>query len=58
LIFADQKAMLKTRGKPISDLDLMIAAITMKHRGVLVTNDRDFERLPELRCENWLKARH
>lgn len=53
-IFAEQKAGLKKRGTLLADLDLMIASITLRHEMVLVTNNsRHFERLKNLRLENW-----
>jgi predicted nucleic acid-binding protein len=37
------------------DLDLMIAAHALAAQGVLVTNDRAFRRVRELKIEDWSK---
>lgn len=43
-----------TSGQPIGEMDTMIAAHAISLGAVLVTNNtRHFERLPELRLENW-----
>ncbi len=41
-------ATLRRKGKPIATNDLWIAASTMEHGTVLVTRDRDFERVPQI----------
>ena len=38
----------------VGSQDLKIASIVLEHRGILVTrNRRDFERVPDLRIEDW-----
>lgn len=45
---------LEARGTPISSADLLIAATARRHGCTLVThNTREFERVPELRIEDW-----
>jgi len=39
-------------GKQLSDIDLLIAAITIRLNAIVVTNDNDFDALPVQR-ENW-----
>lgn len=40
----------------IGSMDLKIASITLVHDALLLSaNLRDFEKVPELRAENWLK---
>lgn len=52
LIFAEQKALLKNEGKMIDDLDLMIASITLQHKGILMTNNlKHFERIQKLKID-------
>ncbi len=42
----------------IGTMDLKIAAIALAHDALLLTADfSDFSRVPQLRVENWLKAR-
>ncbi len=43
---------METKGKKLSDMDLLIAAIAHRLDAVIVTGDADFEALP-IRCENW-----
>lgn len=50
------RAHLERQGQPIGGNDLLIAAQTVTLGCTLVTdNERDFARVPELRCENWLR---
>jgi tRNA(fMet)-specific endonuclease VapC len=54
-IYGREKARLKASGTLISDLDLLIGASAIANNMVLVTrNVREFERLKELRMENWI----
>lgn len=41
------------RGTPVGNLDLLIAAVVRKNRGVLVTRDHDFQRIPGLHIETY-----
>lgn len=41
------------RGTPLGENDLWIAATAVALGAVLVTKDTDFDRVPELRCEDW-----
>ena len=53
--FGSMKVDLRRKGQPISDFDLLIAAITLEYEGIVVTNNCDhFSRIPGLRYENWL----
>jgi tRNA(fMet)-specific endonuclease VapC len=45
---------LRRKGRALSQVDLMLGALA-RHDGLtLLTSDRDFEALPEIRTENWL----
>ncbi len=47
---------LETAGQPIGGNDLLIAAQAVALGHILVTdNEREFGRISELRCENWLR---
>lgn len=49
------RAHLKSRGLPIGNNDLFIAAHAQSLGAVLVTNNqREFSRVPDLSVENWL----
>jgi tRNA(fMet)-specific endonuclease VapC len=55
--YADIRASLETRGEPVGNLDLMIAAHARAAGAVLVTNnERHFRRIPHLAVENWVPA--
>ncbi|MBX6365212.1 MAG: AbrB/MazE/SpoVT family DNA-binding domain-containing protein [Gemmatimonadetes bacterium] len=50
------RAQLERQGPPIGGNDLLIAAQTVTLGCTLVTdNEGVFARVPELRCENWLR---
>jgi len=54
-IYAKEKARLKTKGTIISDLDLLIGATAISNNMTMVTrNVREFERLENIRIENWI----
>jgi tRNA(fMet)-specific endonuclease VapC len=49
------RADLSRRGCPIGDFDSLIAAQALAHHLILVTNNvREFERIQDLRVENWV----
>lgn len=47
------RARLETRGIPMGNLDMMLAAYALAHSMTLVTNDKAFKRIPGLRLEDW-----
>ena len=54
-IAADLYVELRKRGEPLEDADILIAATSLAHGLVLVTdNERHFRRIPKLKVENWL----
>lgn len=65
ILFIDEKdilhhasglwANLKQRGLLIEDADILIASIAAVKGYILVSDDTDFERVPGLIVENWLK---
>lgn len=46
----------RQRGRQFSDVDVLLAAMTLRLNGVLVTDDRDFDYLNIISTENWLKT--
>jgi predicted nucleic acid-binding protein len=46
--------LLKKRGRILSFVDKILAALAMNENATLLTTDLDFQGLPELRTENWL----
>lgn len=51
--YAALRADVEQRGRPIGNLDLMIAAHALALGTVLVTNDRVFSRVQGLKTEDW-----
>lgn len=47
-------AMMRRSGKQLADTDLLIAAIALRLRATVVTNDKDFDHLPTVPVVNWL----
>lgn len=53
--YAKIRAVLKTEGKLIGNMDMLIAAHALSTQSVLVTNNmKEFSRIPELALENWV----
>ncbi|GHT53534.1 ribonuclease VapC [Bacteroidia bacterium] len=57
LVFAKEKVRLRKSGTPMYDnFDLLIGATAIQKKLVLVTdNTKDFERLANIKIENWVK---
>jgi tRNA(fMet)-specific endonuclease VapC len=53
-VYGKLRAALEQRGQPINDPDYWIAAQAIAGGHILVTDDSDFIRIPELKRENWL----
>ncbi|MGV0878745.1 type II toxin-antitoxin system VapC family toxin [Martelella sp. FLE1502] len=54
LRYAELRNYLRQIGQPIGDMDMLIAAHALALDAVLVTaNEREFERVPGLKVENW-----
>ncbi len=45
---------LRRQGRVLSQVDMMLAALARQHRLTILTTDRDFEALADLRVENWV----
>ena len=55
LAYAQVRAAVEAKGKPIGNLDLLIAAHALACDATLVTNNiRHFSQVPGLRIENWV----
>jgi tRNA(fMet)-specific endonuclease VapC len=50
------RATLEREGRPMGNLDMMIGAHALAVGAVLVTNDRAFTRIKNLKLANWMKA--
>ena len=51
--YAEIRDILETRGQVIGPNDLLIAAIALAHGLTIVTNNREFSRVPGLNVEDW-----
>lgn len=47
---------LKCRGRVLSQVDIMLAALATQMSLTIVTSDQDFTALPDIPSENWLTA--
>ncbi|MEA5512087.1 type II toxin-antitoxin system VapC family toxin [Crocosphaera sp. UHCC 0190] len=46
---------LEAKGTPIGNMDMLIAAHCQTENYILITNNiREFERIPDLKVENWM----
>jgi tRNA(fMet)-specific endonuclease VapC len=54
--YARVRAALEREGKPMGNLDMMIAAHALAVQAVLVTSDRVFRRVKQLKIQDWSKA--
>jgi tRNA(fMet)-specific endonuclease VapC len=50
------RSLLERKGRPMGNLDTMIAAHALATGATLVTNDRAFSRIKKLEIEDWTKA--
>ncbi len=54
--YANLRTFLEKKGKPISAHDMLIAAHALALNVLLITNnEREFNRIPDLSVENWIK---
>ena len=52
--FGQLKAQLRKVGTPVADFDLLIASVALTEDLILVTNNtRHYQRIEELKLENW-----
>lgn len=55
--FGHLEGTLVREGTPVPELDLMIASVALVHDLTIVThNTKDFQRVPNLRIEDWLES--
>lgn len=56
-VYGPLRARLEMMGRPLDEPDLRIASIALSRDLTLVTgNVRHFERIPDLRIENWIRG--
>jgi tRNA(fMet)-specific endonuclease VapC len=54
--YAALRSFLERAGRPMGNLDMMIAAQALAAAAVLITHDRVFHRVKHLKIEDWTKA--
>ena len=53
--YGDIRALLESRGKTIGPLDMLIAAHALSLDLTIISNNiKEFSRIPNLKCENWV----
>ncbi len=52
-IYADVFLELRKKSRVLSQVDMMLAALALQMRLTILTTDRDFEALPNVRTEDW-----
>jgi tRNA(fMet)-specific endonuclease VapC len=45
---------MRQKGRALSQVDMMLAALGRQRKPIILSSDRDFEALPDLRAENWI----
>jgi len=54
--YGELRARLEKQGTPIGSLDMLIAAHALSISGTLITNnEKEFNRVPNLNIENWVR---
>jgi len=55
--YGEIRASLESKGKTIGPLDMLIAAHALGlHLTIISNNIREFSRIPNLKCENWVSG--
>ena len=54
-IYGDVYTELRRRGRILSQVDIMVAALARQMKLTILTTDRDFEALPDIRTADWSK---
>ena len=53
------RVFLESKGKAIGPLDTLIAAHALSMDLTIISNNiKEFSRIPNLKCENWVESRH
>jgi tRNA(fMet)-specific endonuclease VapC len=55
-IYGDIYTELRRGGRVLSQVDIMVAALARQMKLTILTTDRDFEALPDIRTEDWSKT--
>lgn len=52
---AQLQVALRSQGWQLATVDALIAVVALRYNLTLLTSDKDFQRIPTLRQENWLR---
>ena len=52
--YAEAYHELQSAGRALSQVDILLAALTRHLKATLLTTDKDFQALPDIQTENWL----
>ncbi len=53
-VYGNLRARLKQMGRPVADLDMLIASHALSLNAILVTHDKVFMQIPGLKTEDWM----
>ena len=53
-LYGEVNLELRRHGRVLSQADIILAAVARQHKLIVLTTDRDFEALADLRVENWV----
>lgn len=53
-LFGTTAKFLQQRGCSLSQVDIMLAAFAQHYSATILTTDKDFDALPDIKTENWL----
>jgi tRNA(fMet)-specific endonuclease VapC len=57
--YGEIRALLESKGKAIGPLDMLIAAHALSMDLTIISNNiKEFSRIPNLKCENWITERN
>jgi tRNA(fMet)-specific endonuclease VapC len=54
-VAAALQSSLRRAGRQLATVDALLAAVALRHGLTLLTTDGDFDAVPNLRLENWLR---
>ena len=53
IVYGNIKAVLRKKGKPIPENDILIAAIGQRFQLTIVTRDKDFKEIENINLKSW-----
>ena len=53
---AELRLSLRRKGWQLATMDALIATVALRYQLTLLTNDKDFQAVPQLQIENWLAS--